>query len=109
MSSVKFNVYYSLTPNGPWVLSNPSPLDADDSGHNAYTVTGLKNNTKYYFSIIPGVVQSGVFYPLNSQPIGPSSNGAVGVGVNRGKTISVKSFAPKAITESSLGQQFEVV
>ena len=73
----KFNIYYSTSVTGPWILANETPLDPDPTGYNMYNITGLQSNTVYYIQIVGGVMVDGEFSPLMSQSIGPVNQGAV--------------------------------
>lgn len=105
MADVKFNVYYSSAPQGPWILSNQTPIDRIPEGNN-WTVSGLVPNTTYYFLVVGGVVEDDEFIPLRSQAIGPNSIGAIGVGSQAVPTITARTFAPQKAGESMLGQTF---
>jgi hypothetical protein len=107
MADVKFNVYYSTAPNGPWTLSNDTPIDRIPEG-NSWTVSGLVPNATYYFLVVGGIIEDNEFIPLRSQAIGPNSIGAVGVGSQASATIAGRTFAPRRTDESSLGHTFEV-
>lgn len=78
-SGVRYNVYYSTFSKGPWTLANASPLVHDQAG-NEYTITGLSKGTLYYILVAGGYIDDGEFVPLVTQPIGPSSEGARGIG-----------------------------
>ncbi len=105
----KFNIYYASTPDGPWTLSNPAPLDRVE-GLQSYTITGLVTDTIYYVSIVGGVLDANDnFVPLISQPIGPNPIGAADQSVRPVSPVGVKTFSPQIITNSNLGHQYEVV
>lgn len=70
-----FNIYYSLLPEGPWTLSNLAPISNDTNG-NTTTISDLDSNKKYYIMVVPGVVESSVFYPRCSQSVGTKATEA---------------------------------
>ena len=74
-SETKFNVYHSLSIDGPWALANNTPVSFDASGHHSYSITGLKEDTQYYVVVIGGIVVDGEFLPLFYQPVGTQSQG----------------------------------
>ena len=88
---IKYNVYYSTSPTGPWTLDNPVPLD-NVQGGTGYTITGLKKGAIYYVSIVGGIMQDGEFVPLMSQPIRPGPMQASGIGEAPMNPIMVKEY-----------------
>ena len=44
---IKYNIYVSTSPEGPWVLNNPIPIDHDQLG-NEYTITDVIRDALYY-------------------------------------------------------------
>jgi hypothetical protein len=110
MFEVKFNVYYSISENGPWILANSSPLDADTSGHNSYTVSGLDHGATYFLSIIGGMVEDNEFFPMITQHIGPNTTGLI-TDINallKPALAKGITFAPMVDTDDNLGHEFTV-
>lgn len=106
MGSTKFNIYYATSLQGPWTLSNPVPLDRVE-GLQSYTVTGLRQETLYYFSIVGGILDSqNNFVPLIFQPIGPNQTGAADQQVRPVFPIGAQTFSPSVATEDSLDMSF---
>ncbi len=107
--SIKFNIYYGPTVEGPWTLANVTPLDRIE-GLQSYTIIGLNTNTIYYVSVVGGTLDSqDNFLPLISQPIGPSPIGAGDQNLRPVSPIGVRTFSPKIVTDTSLSHQYEVV
>lgn len=105
---IKYNVYYSLQELGPWTLANNEPLDHNDDG-NAYTVSGLQNNTAYYFTVIGGTLDDDDnFVPLVTQFLGPTNQTAGTVNGIAVPTILAKTYGTDKQTTSSLGHEFTV-
>jgi len=102
---VKYNVYYSTQPNGPWTLSNTTPIDHVDGG-GEHTITGLKYNSLYYVSIVGGIIENGEFLPVMSQYIRPGSYGAAGIGTAPIEPIIIRSFIPSLTQDATLGHVF---
>jgi hypothetical protein len=98
---VKYNIYYSTSPEGPWTLASEVPIDHNDLG-NSFQITGLRNDTKYYVSIVGGRVVGSEFLPLVTQPIGPLPEKASGVGVVTMPPWGVKTFEPRVVGSASL-------
>ena len=73
-TTIKYNVYYSSSPEGPWTLANLTPITHSDSG-NSYTITGLNSATRYYVTVLGGIEEDGEFIPLFQQPVGPYNYG----------------------------------
>lgn len=71
----KYNIYYSIKPNGPWIKSNSS-LVSDDSSGNLYTITGLTSGVYYYIMIVGGVLDNQIFVAQCGQPVGPVEENA---------------------------------
>jgi hypothetical protein len=105
--SIVYNVYYSTASEGPWTLSNETPIAHLDAG-NTYSVSGLKIDVIYYFLIIGGYMNNGNFIPLISQAIGPDGTKASGIGPHAKPNIFCKTFGPKIPADSSLGHKFNV-
>lgn len=104
--STKFNVYYSTTPNGPWILANTTPIDRDPNG-NEYTITGLRYGVVYYVTVIGGKLNNqGEFVPLVSQSIGPRQAGISGVNSDYKPSIYVRTWLPEITDEEALAHQF---
>lgn len=74
-SDIKFNIYHSLSDNGPWTLASPTPISFSEDGEQSTTVSGLAAGTYYYMRIIGGRVEDETFIPLMSQIIGTSVAG----------------------------------
>ena len=105
---LKFNIFYKSDLNEQWTLANAEPLPA--SGINEYTVTGLKSNVNYYFTIVAGVQSdSEDFVPYIEQSIGPTEypitdiDSAQNMDIYQIKTLSFKSAT------NIIGNAFEVV
>lgn len=105
---LKFNVYFSTASSGPWTLANSTPLDHIPAG-NEYLLTGLKSGAKYFVTIVGGVIENGGFIPLISQPVGPESSPAAGVGIAPSTMVQVVNFLPRINASSVLGHRFGVV
>lgn len=89
-----YNVYYALTENSPWRLSNSSPLLHDIEG-NEYTITGLQAGVQYYVSIVPGRMEEGEFVPLMTQSLPYAPRGAVDIsGAKSYPRYIIKTFSP---------------
>lgn len=104
---IKFNVYYSTSREGPWILANTTPIDHIPEG-NQYTVTGLKIDVTYYFLIVGGYIEDGVLVPLVSQHIGPDGAAAAAFGTITKPIAFSKPFAPHIEAETSLGHRFNI-
>lgn len=104
---ILYNVYYSLSAEGPWNVANTSLL-SDNSDGNIFTITGLSNGVVYYFFVVGGRLDSeGIWIPSAGQPIGPNSSPAIGI-INPNIKAS-KTFSPTTNTTSSIGNSFVVV
>lgn len=109
MEATKFNIYYSISIDGPWTLDNPEPLDHVPTG-NAYLLTSLRPGIQYYIAIVGGILNDDdEFMPLISQAIGPNASGAGGVQEVRLSPILIQGFIPGTTTTSGLGHMFEVI
>lgn len=107
--NTKFNVYYSTTPNGPWILANTTPIDRDPNG-NEYTITGLRYGVVYYVTVIGGKLNNqGEFVPLVSQSIGPKQAGIGGVDSDYKQVISVRTWLPNITNEEIIAHEFSVI
>lgn len=105
---VKYRVYYSLSSEGPWTLANETLID-NTSGGNSYEITGLQDNTLYYFRVVGGTLdEDNVFVPLVGQDIGPLSDPALGLDSLKG-IVSAMTFTPKANSDDILGLGFTVI
>jgi len=104
--TVKYNVYYAMSADGPWTLANSTPIDHDQLG-NEYTITGLKSGTLYYVSVVGGVLEDGTFVPLMNQHIGTSNDGAKGIGSAPMKPILLRGYAIRYT--GTLRHKFEVI
>lgn len=114
--SIKYNVYYATTANGPWTLANDTPIDHDQNGME-YTISGLARGTKYYLRTIGGVVEDEEFIPYVSQPLGPNAEPAAGVeapGVNylvaKAHVVHMSggTVSGVALLEETLGHEFDI-
>lgn len=103
---IKYNVYYATQSNGPWTLSNSTPLD-HVSGGAEHTVTGLKYGSVYYISIVGGIIQDGEFVPLMTQHIRPGSHSASGISTAPMNPLKVRIFIPQIPEDASLSHQFQ--
>lgn len=104
---VKYNVYFSTDPAGPWALANTTPIDHIDGG-NQYTVTGLKKDVVYYFLIVGGYMEGEEFIPLVSQHIGPEGSKVSALGTNPLPHVYAKVFTPHIPADTALGQKYEI-
>ena len=102
---IVYNVYHSIKPDGPWILSNSTPIPRTSTG-NQYTVTGLEKDVLYYFLVVAGHVVDGEFLPLTSQAIGPDSSTTSELQMK--PNIFCRTFAPHILTSNSIGHRFEI-
>jgi len=109
MRLIKYQVYYSSSPNGPWTLANNEPLIEDRIDSNTYTVTNLHEGTTYYFSVIAEREDdNGVYYPIAGQVIGQTldtTTTPTNFYIAVAKTLSSNLPAPFV----SLGIQYQLV
>lgn len=104
---IKYNVYYSTFPKGPWTLANPTPLDHDPAG-NEYTISGLKLGATYYFVVVGGYIEDEEFIPLVTQHIGPDGQGARGVASAPIAPLIIREHVVTRVEEGEgLRHQFE--
>lgn len=105
--SVKFNVYYSTSSDGPWTLSNSSLLNNNTLG-NSYTITGLNEGVLYYIIVVGGKLnEQGVWVPLSGQSLGPLPNPAKEIA--NPNMISARTYSSRINNSSSLNMSFGVV
>lgn len=105
---IKYNVYVSTSPDGPWVLDNPTPIDHDQTG-NEYTITDVIRGALYYIMVVGGYIDDGEFVPLMYQHIGPNPEGAQGVGTAPSVPMAVRNYVVRRKADSMLGHKFEVL
>lgn len=111
---IKFNIYYSSHPNGPWTLSNNTPIDIED-GVMSHFVDNLDPRTNYYIRIIGGYVSGSDFLPLQTQAIGPYNEGTKlnmvvdKTGQLAPYSIEVATNSAKSFSENGLHSVFDVV
>lgn len=104
--TIKYNVYYAITAQGPWILANDTPLDRNPDG-NEFTITGLEHGTLYYVSVVGGRVdENGTFIPLISQPMGPKTVGASDVSIAPVLPFASKTFLPEIQQLADLSHHF---
>jgi hypothetical protein len=103
---IKYNIYYSFRPEGPWTLSNSTPIDHVDDTEMDYTVSGLNPNSVYYISVVGGYMDGTTFIPLISQPVGPVDD-TVETNVS-GDSIGFRTFSPLKTSNGVLTHTFSV-
>ena len=89
-----YNIYYAITEDSPWKLSNSSPLLHDITG-NEYTITGLQTGVPYYVSIVAGRMEEGQFVPLIGQALPRTQRGIVDIsGAKSYPKYIIKTLSP---------------
>jgi hypothetical protein len=107
MNNIKFNIYYSLSPDGPWTLDNDTPLDRVSTG-NTYQISSLSAETLYYIRVVGGVIEDDEFVPLISQPITITKQNAGDVNNVIQGEASTRTFGPRFNDTSSLSHEFTI-
>lgn len=107
MSTVKYNIYYSTSPTGPWILANSEPVEKLSQG-NTYTINDLIPGTQYYFNVVGGIEVDGTFYELISQEIGPNEAKARTVDDAAVVPVSVRTLPISTHGGGGLSHQFTV-
>lgn len=105
---IKYNIYYSLSSEGPWTLSNNTPIDHSDDLME-YFIDNLTSNTAYYITIVGGYIENEEFIPLMSQPIGPVDIGATTIGSGVEYKIKALTYNPSKSDENNLTHKFGVI
>ncbi len=104
---IKYNVYYSTNPDGPWIKSNGAPLNDVPSG-NSYTITGLTEGVLYYILVVGGRLnEQNIWVPLSGQSIGPLPNPAKDIA--NPNMISARTYSSKINISSNLNMSFGVI
>lgn len=103
----KYNVYYSTTPDGPWIKANITLINDVSSG-NSYTITGLTEGVLYYIIVVGGKLnEQGIWVPLSGQSIGPLPNPAKDIA--NPNMISARTYSSKINNSSNLNMSFGVI
>lgn len=106
-SNIKYNVYYSTTPDGPWTKAN-TVLISDNSSGNSYTITDLTEGVLYYVMVVGGILDDfGNWIPLSGQPIGPNPVSATQI--DNPNKIAIATYSPNFVNSGTLSMNFGVV
>ncbi len=105
--ALKFNIYYKTDLSEPWILANNTPIDHDIEG-NEFTVSGLKPDTRYYLTVVPGILDdNNNFVPYLNQAIGPTDFGVTDI--NDAQLCTIQSKTRINTKENTvLGNSFTV-
>ena len=89
MALIKYNIYYSISPKGPWILANETPVEDLPSG-NSFTISNLQQGTVYYVTVVAGIEKLGIWYPIAGQSIGTIPENSIGV--SNTHIMAIKTF-----------------
>ena len=102
---VRYNVYKSINPFGPWELVNDTPM-IDVIQGNEYTIPDLVNGQVYYIMVVGGRLdnETGEFLPVCGQPLRMLDDS--GSKISNPNMISARPRRVSNVATASLNMQY---